>query len=289
MAMVNLENYEEYLVLYADGELSDAELKALEEFIAKHPGLKGEMEMYAATKLVPDEAITYAAKEQLLKKEPTTTHIISLRNLWAYGTAAACIAVLLVVMLNTKNRTEDIQIANNTNAHKESSTENKKIDTVVSETSHSTPVNIVAGETRKEDKQTIKKPFLQKQQYVAQQPSQKVVVQPLTGTEVEKIDLVHEEAIVTHQSPEVNATVNDSPLNELPEPTNKPVLHPGAKTDDSKLLAMVNDKKQKLQGLEVVGDALSEKIEKVKNIKNKIKETDLQVRIGEKNLFVLRF
>ena len=38
--MVNLENYEEYMLLEADGELTESEQKALHAFIERHPELK---------------------------------------------------------------------------------------------------------------------------------------------------------------------------------------------------------------------------------------------------------
>ena len=68
--MVNLENYEEYMMMYADGELNEAETKALMDFVAANPGLAKELEAYSATKLVPDTTMVYANKDQLMKAPP---------------------------------------------------------------------------------------------------------------------------------------------------------------------------------------------------------------------------
>jgi len=56
--MVNLENYEEYMMMYADGELNEAETKALMDFVDANPELAKELEAYSATKLVPDTELT---------------------------------------------------------------------------------------------------------------------------------------------------------------------------------------------------------------------------------------
>ena len=89
---ITLDNYEEYLILQVDGELSEAEERKLEIFLAAHPELEAEVAAYAAVKLVPDEEIVFEGKDALLKPEPAvTTKRISLSP-WAWAAAA----VLLV-------------------------------------------------------------------------------------------------------------------------------------------------------------------------------------------------
>ena len=84
--MVNWKNYEEYMLLHADGELNNAEQNALDEFIRLHPELKEELSAYEATKLVPDMSQVYAGKESLLKPIPGT-RVISLSSYMRYGAA----------------------------------------------------------------------------------------------------------------------------------------------------------------------------------------------------------
>ncbi|MBW7912220.1 MAG: hypothetical protein H3C54_00600 [Taibaiella sp.] len=68
--MVNMENYEEYMLLYADRELTPEQEKALLDFVALHPELKPELEAYAATRLQPEEAMIFTGKDALIKTEP---------------------------------------------------------------------------------------------------------------------------------------------------------------------------------------------------------------------------
>jgi anti-sigma factor RsiW len=68
--MVTIENYEEYLMMAADGELDGAEQIALNKFLRLHPSLAAEVEAWDTMRLQPDESVVYEAKESLLKKEP---------------------------------------------------------------------------------------------------------------------------------------------------------------------------------------------------------------------------
>src|ERR1044072_9579347 len=68
--MVTIENYEEYFMLAADGELDTEGRKALGVFLAAHPELAAEAEAWKFLRLTPDVHIVYADKETLLRKEP---------------------------------------------------------------------------------------------------------------------------------------------------------------------------------------------------------------------------
>lgn len=65
--MISLQNYEEYLVRYLDGECSPQEIAAVALFLEKHPDLNAELNALKATVLPADEKIFFPRKE-LLKK-----------------------------------------------------------------------------------------------------------------------------------------------------------------------------------------------------------------------------
>jgi hypothetical protein len=89
--MVTLENWEEYAILRADGELDAVGKAALEAFLSAHPELAEEAEAYDSLRLVPDEAVVFAGKESLLKPEP---RVIRFDRRWMYGVAAG-VALLI--------------------------------------------------------------------------------------------------------------------------------------------------------------------------------------------------
>jgi len=67
---INLENYEEYFLLYVDNELTEAEKAAVELFISQHPELKEEWMMLMDTKLEPED-IRMDLKKDLYRSEKT--------------------------------------------------------------------------------------------------------------------------------------------------------------------------------------------------------------------------
>jgi len=65
MTMINLKNYEEWFLLYADNELTASEKESVMAFIALHPDLRQEMDGYLSLKCLPDQRITFPQKEVL--------------------------------------------------------------------------------------------------------------------------------------------------------------------------------------------------------------------------------
>jgi negative regulator of sigma E activity len=68
---IDRHNYEEFFVLYMDNELNSEDRRQVEAFIQLHPDLKEELELLLQFKLVPDENIVFAGKEELQKADPS--------------------------------------------------------------------------------------------------------------------------------------------------------------------------------------------------------------------------
>ena len=67
---IDLDNYEEYFLLYIDDELSQEERSAVEIFIKENKGLETEFEMLKSTVSLPDSEINLMDKSFLFRKEP---------------------------------------------------------------------------------------------------------------------------------------------------------------------------------------------------------------------------
>ncbi|MDP3393457.1 anti-sigma factor [Sediminibacterium sp.] len=77
MITINQHNYEQYFLLWVDGELSPEEKVAVERFMLEHPDLADELALLQDTILVPEEQIIFNGKDQLLKQ---STNEITLSN-----------------------------------------------------------------------------------------------------------------------------------------------------------------------------------------------------------------
>ena len=93
--MVTWENYEEYLMMQADGELSPAEAQELQAFVTLHPELRKEMAAYELTKFAPDTAQLYGDKQSLLKPVGDVRMFV-IPNWVKYGIAAGLLLLVAV-------------------------------------------------------------------------------------------------------------------------------------------------------------------------------------------------
>ena len=66
--MINLSNYEDWFLLYADGELTVAEQEAVFEFVKQHPSLQEELDLLLSIRFQPENEIKLADHSTLTAK-----------------------------------------------------------------------------------------------------------------------------------------------------------------------------------------------------------------------------
>src|SRR5215510_2812001 len=88
-SFINLNNYEQWLIMYVDDELSAEEKVAVEKFASTHQHVQQELELFQQTKLQPEE-IVFPNREVLYKSE-RTVRVISIQ--W-WRVAAAAVLVI---------------------------------------------------------------------------------------------------------------------------------------------------------------------------------------------------
>ncbi|WP_276133202.1 hypothetical protein [Polluticoccus soli] len=269
-------NYEEYMLLEADGELTEAEQKALQAFMDQHPELKNEMELFSALKLEPDTSIVYEGKEDLMKTLPGPgKRTISLGSWWTYGAIAACLS--LAILLFRKPSNDDPV---NTIAH---TTEPTKIDTktTTGEELHSTPNSPVAIENKQ----------LQRSKIIARIKKKNTVT--IQNDIVEPAQVIEKGNIaVAPQKQEPTTQVDPIPEKKIeeyvqvPEIENSNLSAPKIENKQKQSLIAFAPVQEKFEGFSDIRQAVNEKVEKVKNITSRIKDTDIQFRFGNKELTV---
>jgi hypothetical protein len=98
---ISLSNYEEWLVLYMDNELTAEQRIAVEQFAAAHPAVQDDLRLFLQTKSVPEQNIVFPDKETLYRREEKTRPIIW----WRIAAAAAVLIAVVttaIVFLNKK-------------------------------------------------------------------------------------------------------------------------------------------------------------------------------------------
>lgn len=78
---INLDNYEEFFLLYIDQELSDADKKEVDSFVELHPELKEELSQLLLTKCLPENLPVFD-KSTLFKNHVDATNVESLQLLF---------------------------------------------------------------------------------------------------------------------------------------------------------------------------------------------------------------
>jgi len=270
--MVTMENYEEYLLLHADGELSEADEKALDAFIVKHPELRHEMEQYMATKLLPDMELVYEGRDQLLKKPKKPVTLVQLRT-YAAAAGIAAFFVLAFWKWHTTDTTE-LNTAQLTNK--------KIITTAPKDTITGKPVavqNNIAHISQKPKTEKMLRPSLQMQPkahyYVTtankqQKPEQEIVT---------SVD-----ALPVRQLPENRIAMIPKELDVMPNIVTLPAMQK-EQIQNNSMLARLPIKQE---GINEIANAVNNKIEKVRNLRDNLKNTDLSVRLGNRELFVVK-
>lgn len=94
--MINNENYEGYLMRYADGALSEAEAAEVEAYLERHPELREELdEVSSPTLCVTAPSATMPGKERMIHTEPVFVPVGLKRTIWS---AAATVALLIIAV-----------------------------------------------------------------------------------------------------------------------------------------------------------------------------------------------
>ena len=215
-SVINLNNYEEYLISYIDNELTDAERMAFFKFALANPTVKDELAIYQQTKLQPEEEIVFENKQVLYRKEEKVK-VITIQW-WKIAVAAAVIlaaGITTIKVINNDKPTIEPLVATatdknnkNKNVEKANADTNKEKDTQVKEEQTAQDNNNIASANDQKKKEKISSV-----QRTTEEKIQKKSVEP----DVKKSD----ESIAVNTTDQKkdelknDVTVNDKPLDAI--------------------------------------------------------------------------
>lgn len=99
---ITMFNYEEWLILYLDNELTASEKTAVESFITSHPGIKTEFEIFSRARLQPEEGIVFSDKD-LLYRRSEKVRFIQMRR-WKVAAAILILGIGISTLFILNNR-----------------------------------------------------------------------------------------------------------------------------------------------------------------------------------------
>lgn len=114
--MITTDNYEGYLMRYADGELDDNEVAMVESFLDAHPDLREELDAITDPSLkITPPLVTMPSKEKML--QPVAAACNSSRYIWYSIAAALALLLAFGIVLQMGRHNENPIIAQNGEIH----------------------------------------------------------------------------------------------------------------------------------------------------------------------------
>jgi len=306
--MINSGNYEEYMTLLADGELNPTEMEELKAFVKGNKELEQELAYYMSARIVPDKNEIYAGKEDLLKK-PAPARLIGLHKNWAYGIAAG---ILLLIFLGIFKwqigiPNSKFQIPNSQIVKKDTTQTNSKSKFEIPGPKE-TPV-------AKQEQHPSTTPAPQKSVIVQTKTTKPI--NNIATVEKPKADTTNSIAANTLGEINLDSLMNspsdvgdgEKKIRKIPGEIDKPLARQQIKIDSPPHIKYGWDRSggvivvssiepkhkrnffarlpiigKKNEGIGLVTDAVQNNISKAKQIKNNLKNTDVVIKIGNKEL-----
>ena len=106
---VNLSNYKTWLVAYTEDDLNDSQKKDVDRFLAAHPDLKSELDLFRRTRTVPDYTIVFKDKNSL--KRGGRVIAFSRTNYRVMAIAASLVLLLISIYVFRQQKDNTPQTA----------------------------------------------------------------------------------------------------------------------------------------------------------------------------------
>lgn len=269
--MVTWENYEEYLVMQADGELDAAGREALEAFLQAHPEVRDELALYETVRLSPDESLVYGDKRALLKEAPKGM-IVHLGQWFRYGAVAGLALLVAFGVMKWQGTDDHTPIAKESTPHEITPTAKDSTTT-----------------THRQKEELLVREDAPKAQPL---PDRRLTPRKALSAigivkETRQMEALPQRIAVAATELNVQRATKVPSEVSLPTPSITPMTAPEPNRED--LLAWLPVDEDRKQGLSLLSDAISERVEKVKELRNNIRNTDISVSLGKKELFTVRF
>jgi len=278
--MITWKNYEEYMMMHADGELTPAEEQELMSFLFEHPELQAELTAFSMSKMTPDNELVFAGKEQLLK--PAGVRKIVAFPAWQrYAVAAGVAAILFFSYLKFSTDPTD-------NTPAVAQAQPAQPAATLPAKSQPAPVNQPATNTTQPNsdlklaivtkkEKPVKHPSARTKQLDYPQPEAVAATQPAPET-INRIIPAEMVAYINRQNIPVPTVTNVPPA----------AIYNYEDNEDTRgaLLVKIPIDELRQKGKENVATAIAMGYDKINAIKQEIEESSISLKIEKRKLIV---
>ncbi len=274
--MITWKNYEEYMMMHADGELKPAEEQELMSFLFDHPELQSELTAFSMAKMKPDTKLVFAKKEALLKPIPAT-RVIAFAPWKRYAIAAGVAAILVLSFLKLSTNS-----SNNT--------------PVLAKTEVVEPATVTPQNSNPEPAIEIKKEAVPAPTAIAAATQKQTAVKhkavkvssAIHNTQPAATAFVATTETIDRMAPATIKKYEESPKIIAATVTNVPTaaIYTDNDTEDKSFLDKLPINELKKQGMETVATALASGYDKVNTVRQGISESSITLRVEKRKLIV---
>ena len=205
---INTSNYEEWLLLYTDNELTTEQKLIVEKFAAAHPAIQQEFELLLKTRLHPESAIVFHNKEVLYRQEEKVRVIaINWRKI-AVAAALIAISVTAFIVANNKNEGTNAGLATTNTQPGEKSTTTNPADQISAATNNANPIAAESSGSPKNETIVRNNPVVF--------PDKKAIASKGKNTRSSVSPIKEKDPVVADNNTGIKGT------NDLPQPTYNP-------------------------------------------------------------------
>jgi hypothetical protein len=281
--MITSKNYEEYMMMHADGELTAAEEQALMSFLYDHPELQSELAAFSMAKLSPDATEVYAAKDQLLKPEGGRKGIIFPHwNRYAIAAGVAAIVFFSVYKMSDNVNNDPTPIA------KTETGKSNPVQTtpIVPETNTTIPTETVtpkSAHTYIAAAATTHTPKTESANSTA-----KPITHTTTAPEIQTASVAQQHTEITSIPTAEMVAFNTSVNNFQPTVTNSGLatININNTEEEKSFLDKLPIGELKKEGIEHVATALASRYDKINTLRQELTESTITLKVEKRKLIV---
>jgi len=226
LPVITVNNYEEWLSLYIDNELTIEQQQLVDQFIAANPAAEKELAVLQKTKLQP-EPVVFADKEALYRREEKVRRIIPFHWRAAAAILILALGISAVLVLNRKPSGNDPDIATAEPGRQTAPVENK---TAVQSAENNSKAVVPEQKNALEADPFVAEIKNQPNALVKNNTDNKNLAIPNKKTVTPENIIAGTSPVIKKEVPVV-ADINNKPSNNLPQPMNNPNATANKTTD----------------------------------------------------------